>query len=77
RYHTKDASYCSANSRPTLAGLSQWFRIVSPRYHIDVERVTYDEDKNELFREVFATLRLRRSIFRAAPSRCVSLSNMP
>ncbi|TBU37765.1 hypothetical protein BD309DRAFT_973315 [Dichomitus squalens] len=57
RYYTKDVPYRhpffavlrSANSRPTLVGLFQWFRIVLPKYRVDVERVTYDEDKNELF----------------------------
>ena len=84
RYYVRDVSYRhpffavprSANSRPALVGLFQWFRIVSPKYHVEVEQVTYDQDKDELFLVVVTTFRPRLSIFRAAPSRCVSFPHL-
>lgn len=57
------------NSRDSILGILQWYRVMSPHIKIDVRAVTYDSAKNELFLDVVQEFHIRWSPFRPAPAR--------
>ncbi|KAI0077996.1 hypothetical protein K474DRAFT_1771374 [Panus rudis PR-1116 ss-1] len=77
KYYDTDAQFrhplCTVppgpNSREYILRIYQWYRIMSPRIKLEVRKVTYDDEKKELFCDVVQEFHIRWSPFRPAPSR--------
>ncbi|KAH9975057.1 hypothetical protein BGW80DRAFT_1299913 [Lactifluus volemus] len=80
KYFTKDAGFrhplCSVdpgpNSREGILGIYQWYRVMSPRMEVIVDKITYDAEKSILFLDVIQVFHIRFSPLPPARTRLFS-----
>ncbi|TCD66069.1 hypothetical protein EIP91_001878 [Steccherinum ochraceum] len=57
------------NSRSAILGVYQWYRVLSPTIQLNVDSITYNSSRAELFLEVTQSFHIRWSPFSPAPAR--------
>ncbi|KAF8197124.1 hypothetical protein BJ912DRAFT_954843 [Pholiota molesta] len=78
-YMTSDVAFrhpvCSVNSGPnsrdTVLGIYQWYRILSPKIDIQVESIVFDSDQNVIYLEGVQWFKLFILPFKPAPARLI------
>ncbi|KAH8105228.1 hypothetical protein BXZ70DRAFT_887220 [Cristinia sonorae] len=79
KYYAIDAGFrhplCTVlsgpNSRNSILGIYQWYRVLSPEISLEVQSVTYNESKQELFLEVAQRFHIRWSPLQPSPARLI------
>ncbi|EIM84830.1 uncharacterized protein STEHIDRAFT_99669 [Stereum hirsutum FP-91666 SS1] len=77
RYYTSDAGFrhplCTVpsahNSRESVIGIYQWYRIMSPKIELEVNSVSYDKEKGKVFLDVTQKFHIRFNPLPATPAR--------
>ncbi|KAI0065150.1 hypothetical protein BV25DRAFT_1880829 [Artomyces pyxidatus] len=59
-------------SRESILGIFQWYRIISPHIDITVQNISYDADKKTLFLDLTQKFHLWWSPFSPAPARLLT-----
>jgi len=57
------------NSRNSILGIYQWYRVMSPTIKLEVTGVTYNASRHELFLDVIQDFHIRWSPLQPAPAR--------